>query len=196
MRYLLIASLLVVLSGCAPKSPPRPLDKQADWPHTQQQLQQVRTWFARGALGVKSADEGFNAAFTWRQQGEHYVITLTGPLGGGAVRLRGAPGEIHLKTQQGEQQRASDPEALLFEQTGLLLPVSQLYYWIRGLPAPGLTYTAEWYDYHYLRQLKQAGWQIDYASYQPVRHYLLPKKITLFHQALRLRIVIRQWETV
>ena len=46
-----------------------------------------------------------------------------------------------LQTSDGKRYNAASPEQLLAEQWGFHLPVSNMKYWVRGLPVPGIPAT-------------------------------------------------------
>ena len=76
------------------------------------------------------------AGLFWLQRQDYYDIRLSGPLGRGAARLTGRPGQVSLEVANQGRYEASSPEELLGEQLGWSLPVSHLVWWVRGLPAP------------------------------------------------------------
>ena len=117
-----------------------------------------------------------------------------GPLGRGAARLTGRPGQVSLEVANQGRYEAPSPEALLEEQLGWKLPVSHLTWWVRGLPAPDsksrLTLDAD----SRLSNLEQDDWQIEYLSYAQQNGYWLPERIKLHGSNLDVTLVIKQWQ--
>lgn len=95
--------------------------------------QTISSWNIRGALAAKNKNKGWSASMNWVQQGpENYQIRLMGPLGSGAVLINKSGNTITF--QDGAKKiTSSSADELLAKQTGIRLPVSNLYYWIRGL---------------------------------------------------------------
>lgn len=138
---------------------------------------------------------GTRADLSWDQQGEHFEVRLSGPLGVGALLLSGAPDAMTIRTKDGIAQ-TRDASDFMLHQLGWSLPVSQLRYWVLGLPAPGETPTLVINDQGRAVNLKQDGWQIDYAEYQTFNNIELPRKIDLADGTHSFRLVIDQWSDV
>jgi outer membrane lipoprotein LolB len=138
-------------------------------------------------------NEGGTANLKWQQHQQDYSLLLYGPLGADAVKVSGQPGHVTLETADGKKFNASTPELLLAQQTGWQLPVSNLHYWIRGLPASGprsMQFDAD----HHLIHLNQSGWTIDYLRYSTVSQLDMPAKLTLENARIKVKIVINQWQ--
>lgn len=189
--------LALILSGCAqqPEKIQPPINKE-DWAPRQSQILDIKNWQASGKLGVKVPDDGGSASMRWEQLSNGYQIDLNGPLGMGKMTIIGKPDAVTF-TQGGKPpQTAQTPEELIRKNTGWNIPVTQLAFWIRGLPAPKAKVT------HYafnpqggLSELEQAGWKIIYGDYlQTEEGIALPGRITAEFNEVRLILVIREWQ--
>ena len=188
---LIILFLAASLSACSLFSP-QPEFQKINWPTRQQQLTHLHQWDLKGVIGVRTASDTTSATIHWNQGSENYTLLLFGPLGVGRTTLLGNRDEVVM--QQGEQTyRAATAEHLLLNQLGLNLPVSNLYYWIRGLPVPNLSAKKQFDDYNHLVSLQQQNWKLQYSSYINVNNIDLPQKIQLSHPDLELKMVIKQW---
>lgn len=177
-----------LLLGCTYTPHHAPLT--LSWDQRQQQLSALVNWQFRGSMVLKMPQHKFSANMYWQQQSSVYQMMFFGPFGVGAASLMGRPGEVHLKDAHGKDYSASTPEALMQQQLGWSLPVSALYYWVRGLPAPG-PITAVHYDaFHRIAHLEQQGWKIDYLAYQRVQALELPQKITFVRAKFYLDLTI------
>nr|WP_242605242.1 lipoprotein insertase outer membrane protein LolB [Fluoribacter gormanii] len=129
----------------------------------------------------------------WKQSGPNaYQIRLMGPLGGGTV-LIDKKGDI-VTFQDGPKKITShNADELLVEQTGIRLPVNNLYYWVRGLPAPGPVQAEHRDDYNHLVQLKQNGYTINFTKYTSVKGIDLPSMIRLEGNGVMVKVVIQNW---
>jgi outer membrane lipoprotein LolB len=200
---LLLSSLIALtLGGCAStfhNNPEKftdygmPLGTHAlQWQDRQHQLMTIRSWSARGNVAARSNKKGWNASFNWHQTNGNYALELFGPLGMNRMQLTGQPGQVTLKTSRGVTSAAS-PEALLQQQLGWQLPVSDLRFWLRGLPAP---YSREKHSFdlnHHLAHLYQDGWRIVYLRYVSVNGVDLPNRLLLTNANWTVHIVITHW---
>ncbi len=190
VKKITLLSLMVLLSACSTITPP----KTVEIPQVQQNAQQWTSWIINGNLAVKSADQAGNASYRWKQVGpSQYDILIFGPLGTGTLRLKGQSDVVTLTNSKGQVFSAKTPEELLQQEAGWSMPVSNLYDWIRGLPAPGsaqTTYNAD----HTLSKLIQDGWTIDYVSYTTVNGSRLPNKIFMNSGDASVRLSINEWK--
>lgn len=193
MRKLSLLTFCLLLSACASvPAPPNPQVTPTSWLQSRDRLLQLTHWKTSGAIGIKTVKSGFNAHFIWVQNNNRYLIQLAGPLGASAVQMQGAPGNIIVRDSKGIY-RANSPEALLTRHFGWHLPISNLKYWIRGLPAPGTEANKQFDRYHRLQTLVQDSWYIQYQGYTNIRGMILPTRIMMYSYSVNVRIVIRNW---
>jgi outer membrane lipoprotein LolB len=189
-----VLALALVLVACAPPPvvPPEQVDEL--WEQRLDALGAVQDWSMSGRVAVQVEEEGWNATVHWRQQPDAYDIRLLAPIGGGALRLRGDPSGVVLRTSDGEVYTAASPEALVRERTGLALPVSGLRHWVLGRPDP-LSASAQSLDaVGRLVRLRQHGWDILYQGYRDVGEWELPSRMVLYDGRFEVRLAIDRWE--
>jgi outer membrane lipoprotein LolB len=104
----------------------------------------------------------------WHQTHRNYTIGLIGPIGSNAIQLTGSPGSVLLETSDGKKFKSTSPETLLEQQLGWRLPVSSLYYWVRGLPVPDVSAQKQLDASGRVTTLAQQGWRIEYSRYTTV----------------------------
>ncbi|MFN2309730.1 MAG: lipoprotein insertase outer membrane protein LolB [Gammaproteobacteria bacterium] len=154
-------------------------------------------WELRGRIAVRTEADGWHASFTWRQIGETFQLDLSGPLGQGALRLRGDAAGVELERADGLRDAAPDAGALLRRHTGWALPVTGLRYWVRGLGVPGRPATWERNATGYPQRLRQDGWDIRYTDYRDqLGQGLLPRRVDLVRDGLRVRLLADSWHVV
>lgn len=161
------------------------------------QLTALQSWTAQGNIAARTAKSGWNAYYDWQQQNANYSLILFGPLGIGRTQLsgtQGANGQVTLVTSKQQTFTASSPELLLQQQTGWNLPVSNLYYWLRGLPAPHQHYRESLDAYNHLLHLYQDGWHISYLHYTTVNGIDLPQRILLTDPDWQVQMIITKWK--
>ncbi len=185
-------ALLLTLSGCSLFKPLRTID---NWDNYQRQLAAVEDWQLRGKITVKVPDESDSARVFWQNQKDAtYQIRLSGPLGQGAAYIKGQPGFVSFE-QAGEPPRiAAAAEDLLLDTLDLDLPISNLHYWVRGIPAPKTRVRASQRDAdNNLAQLQQDGWTLSFSRYEPVDNWNLPGRMVAERGDMTLIIVISSW---
>lgn len=193
-RLLLIVSLLLI-GGCVHQGS---LTPPQDVVEHQRQVQAIDDWQLSGKLGIRTSADSGSASVKWAQQLASYQINLSGPLGQKSMIITGTPDKVRLEQTGEPAQEAKTAEALIKKSAGWTLPVAQLAYWVRGVPAPKLRIT------HLLQnetgliaQLIQGGWSIHYSNYRDQTfngiNLPLPGKITAEYKDVRLVLVIRDW---
>lgn len=157
------------------------------------QATSVSSWEIRGAMAAKNKAKGWSAAMNWVQNGPgSYQIRLMGPLGAGTILISKSGNTITF--QDGPKRiTSSNADELLVKQTGIRLPVSNLYYWIRGLPAPGKVGGEQRDQSNHLVQLKQSGYNISFGNYTVVKGVALPGLIRLQGNGVMVKVVIKKW---
>lgn len=187
---------ICALTACAPPKPmdTPPLNHAIPLKQRQAQTATFSSWEVSGALAAKNKQKGWSATMNWVQHGANaYQIRLIGPLGGGSVLISKTGSTISF--QDGNKIATStNADELLFQQTGIRLPVNYLYYWIRALPAP-TAINAEHYDsYNHLTALKQSGYLINFTQYTSVNGIDLPSVIRLEGQGVMVKVIIQHWK--
>jgi len=191
--------LTFFLSGCAsflqaPITTNKPVNHYLPWAQRKAQLNTLQNWQANGNIAIHtSKGSGANASFNWQQIQRNYQLRLFGPFGIQSILLSGNPQQVTLFARN-QVVSADNAESLLAQQTGLHLPVSQLYYWLRGLPAPQLRYTICLDAYNRLLKLRQSGWRIEYLHYTNVGKLDIPDQIVLTHPQWKIRILVTHWD--
>ncbi len=197
----LVVLLVLLLSGCAqqPHKVFTPLISQ-NWPQHQAQVQAINIWKATGKLAVKTPDDGGSVTLRWQQQNAEYYIDLNGPFGQGNISIEGAPGHVTFSGGDKPSQSAKTAEELLLKNTGWNIPLTQLAYWVRGLPDPSTKLS------HFtpnaqglIGELEQAGWKISYGDYINTQSssevIAMPSRITAeYNKEIRLTLLIRAWQ--
>jgi outer membrane lipoprotein LolB len=184
--------VFLVIGGCASQRPAPSID---DWQRHQEQLKRLEHWQISGKLGVRMPGENNSANLRWQQRARDFRIDLSGPFGQGRVIISGDDQLVTLEQAGQPPQYASTSEELIWETSGLYLPLADLRYWVRGIPAPGKPVVRrEANDQGLLERLEQSGWQLTYSQYTRAEGWPLPGRIVAEHRDVRVTLVIRQWD--
>jgi len=189
------ASLILataLLSACGSLAPPA--EEDSDWTRQRGQLESLDSWELRGRVNVRYDNESHTPTINWLQQNLEYRIDLWGTLNAGRTLIQGRPEYVTLEND-GQTLTADSPEELILQQLGYELPVSQLSYWIKGLPAPDSDAQLSFNELNQLTTIEQSDWTIvlsDIRQYGPIS---LPRRVDLSRPRndIRLRFFRLNW---
>lgn len=179
------------LSACAAPRMDAPVND--NWQARRNVLAAINHWEFTGRIGVRDDQESHSSRIRWRQHNEDYVINLWGALNAGATEITGSPELVVLQQEGKAPLMAATPEDLVAEQLGYELPVSQLRYWIKGIPAPSSTGVPSFNEENHLIALQQDGWSVQYMAYTNYDTESLPTRIRIEKPPLRLDFVRLDW---
>lgn len=187
--------IFLAVSGCAisPEIHP-PYDQPLPFHERSLELAEIKSWVIDGSILIKTPKKAESASVDWQQVDDTYTIELYGPLGIGGASIKGGKGTVTMVQGNGTVLTAATPEILVKKALDWDLPISNLYYWIRGIPAP-LPYTnLELDQYQHLVSMEQQGWSIQYLQYSGVENEDLPTLLILKRDNLIVKIVVTQWD--
>jgi outer membrane lipoprotein LolB len=192
--------LMLFLSGCSTTSViSSSRGKASDpalqkiWQQHRSQLQGIADWTLTGKLGLRSPDKNGSARLSWQQRDQSYHIDFTDPLGRNSLQLVGNPDYATIRVPNQKPVTTDEPEALLFDNIGWMIPISELPHWILGYPAPDTPAVYNLNTEGRLATLSQSGWYLEFLGYQQVGLLWLPKKISIEQDDIKLKFVISQW---
>lgn len=195
----LLLWLVLLLSGCAqlvrqPEPTATGVQASVRFIERRVDLDAMTRWQLAGKVGIRSDGEAVSGYFNWKETPEHYLIQLSGPIGGGSMQIEGRPGWVAVRDSEGGLREAESAETLLKSETGWWLPVSLLRYWVRGIPAPALPERHSLDVQGRISSLEQAGWRLAYSGYQKVGERELPEKIILEIDRLHITLIFKEWQ--
>ena len=169
-RLIFAVSLGLVIAGCTIS----PVENN-EQPLLSQDGPEI--WHATGRFAYVAEEDSQTGQFDWRQRGSDYQVRLFGPLGIGSVRIVGSASAVEIQSGD-ETYVSSQPDQLLFELTGMHIPISALSQWMTGrIDAQGTN----------------QNWQIRYDDYQNVEEFLLPTRIDIEQNLTSMRIAVAEW---
>lgn len=191
--------LLMLLWGCAstPESATAITTKDESAAYSSKFAPIPNNWTVTGRISIINEQENWYAKFTWIQQADDFQISFTGPLGETELQISRIAGKVTLKLPA-EEYSGTDLEQLIYQQTGWILPLSSLYYWIQGFPDPQSNAQLAYNEEQQSSEMTQAGWRIQYprriAIAQPENALiLLPKKIIASKEDMKIKLIVTRW---
>jgi len=188
--FILIMSLLLISCSIAPITP----ERLAAWEQWQSQLRQIDQWQMNASIAVRGDKGTWSARVFWQQQKSLYQLRFHVAGGQGIVLLDGSATEVKMRTADRQEFVAPTPDTLLKDVLKVEIPVSFLFYWIRGIPSPKervVDYRLN--EFNQLSFLAQVGWKIEFVDYRDIRGYRLPVKLLLENDEYKVKILISQW---
>lgn len=190
MRRLRLIVLLAAGAALAACMSTRTALVPVPWERRLLELQHASTWQLDGRAAVAVGTQGWQASLNWHQHGADAEVHLAGPLGVGALVLK--------KTPDGVSMNGAPPSdavlAQLQERLGFEMPLEDLRYWLVGLPNPNTASALQRNDQDRAQQLMQDGWTVDYDRYMPVKGDLLPARLVMSREGVRVRIAVDHWD--
>lgn len=201
-RSIALCLLGMALAGCAslPPPPAQPSEEnQALFEDRITRLTPLNEWSIRGRVAVYVDEDVYNLGLSWRREGDISSLKFEASLGQGLVRLEKTPSSVELTTAEGERRQGQNAEQILYQTTGLTIPVEGLETWIKGIPHTATSYQPVIDANGRAQSLLQDGWYINYLDYEdpdPAQAQIppLPRKLYMKHDRLALKIVIDQWQ--
>jgi outer membrane lipoprotein LolB len=188
MRFLArLAIVSALLSGCVTNNIAL---KPRTWEERVAQLQRAPQWHLQGRAAAATGTQGWQASLDWLQQSQTAQIGIAGPLGVGAVSLILTPDGLQAA---GSASRA-DAATLIEQRLGFTAPLDHLRYWLLGVPDPRAPVELLRNAEDRAQQLVQDGWTVDYERYVQAGSDLLPERLTLHRDTVRVRIVVERWD--
>lgn len=200
--------ILIIISGmlfgCATIQKPTPVSQATNSQVNEKKKEETEKKSSKGipssfnlsgAIAVNNKGKGWNASLNWRQQGlSSYTIRLNGPLGGKTVVIS-KKGNTVTYQEDGKVIKARSDSDLLKKKANINLPVNNLYYWVRGIPAPGsVNYSKKSRDGN-MEVIKQHGFTVIYSRYTKNNNgVILPSKIRISGNNVTIKLVIRKWK--
>lgn len=173
---------LLVLQGCSSMSGPKfvPSDPEA-----------LTEWSVEGAVTIKGNDEKQETFFEYKNINGEYEIAVRpdSPVGETGAVVKGIEGEPESITIEAKNPKAEKLAKALKD----TLPVDNMSYWLRALPASDSAELEQ--DEDTLVTLKEDGWKVEYDSYMQIARYNLPERMEITKPDTKVEIDLVRAET-
>ena len=203
----LVVFLLLALAGCktAPSLSPSTALPFAESIERHERLRDWR-YSAKSSIISNQGNEQIN--IDWSYSDQAHSIRLFGPLGIGAVKIEYDQYAVQMSDNKGLIYSGSDAHALLYDVTGLSLPITSLQYWLFAVPEPNSHFEYQLKaDDQGDRQisLRQHGWTITFSEFvdwpegEASSPWPLPQKIAARGfdangEPVRIKIFTKSWD--
>jgi len=201
MNRFLTLCLVTALTACATIPAPQPpnAQSQALWQQQLETLKPLSHWSIRGRVAIYVKEDVYNLGMSWQREDNNSTLKLEASLGQGLIMLTRNANRIELTTAEGESVHGNNAQQLLYDTTGLLIPVEGLQTWIKGIPHEQSDFQHAIDAEGRTQSLQQDGWKINYLKYSDsalpqIDRASLPRKLYMKHDGLALKIVIDQWQ--
>lgn len=195
-RFWIGLAAFAMLAGCktVPERPPTTASgAAASWDARKPALQTREKFQLKGRVAVAAGSEGFNARLLWQQTGGRSFVALDGPLGAGGVQITSEGPSLTVVTSRGDHLDSAAAHSELNSRLGFDPPIGSLRFWVLGAPDPAQPFKETLNPQQRLASLKQEGWDITYEAYAPSGAELLPSRMTLQREGVRIRLIVDGW---
>jgi outer membrane lipoprotein LolB len=187
----------VVLSGCASIETST---TNVEWQTHQQRLASISEYQSNGKLGYISPEQRQSLNFQWQHAPKASHLRMTTFLGQTALNMKITPSGASVETYDGQKLSSPNADTLIYQLTGLTIPVEQLNDWLLGKPTQADGYQLN--DTNTLatlnKQMNGQLWQLEYLNYKDVQLdgvvLPLPQKMKLKQGKTSINIVISKWD--
>jgi len=184
IKQAVLGLLVLLISGCTsgPTVPEGRYEMQS-----RESLYKLDRWSFDGRVAITAKKDSWSASINWMHVLNDEKIKLAGPLGQGATFIQLSGNLVTIDRGDNKPLTSTQPELFINQQLGLFVPVQSLRYWVLGVPEPTNHYNVT------LTGFTQAGWLIDYKQTQAVNGHVMPYKISVSNEQLKLKLIIDQW---
>jgi outer membrane lipoprotein LolB len=175
---------ILILSACSTV----PLEPEVHYSKiAREHLYQMERWSFEGRLALTGKNDSWSASINWGHRPDDENIKLSGPLGQGATVIQLTGDLVTIDRGDGQAQSSTQPEEFINQQLGMFVPVRSLRYWVVGLPEPTSAFVET------AAGFIQSGWLVEFKQMQSVDNQLMPRKITVTNEQVKLKLFIDQW---
>jgi outer membrane lipoprotein LolB len=181
INFIVICISLLILSSCTMF-----YDVSIDKPAGYVQPQVVEPNFnISGRFFIKTAHKNNYGNFTWDKLQDNESLAFRTPIGQTVAQITIESGVATLahkdKVYSGE-----DLDTMMQNHLGFTLPMSQLHYWIKGVPLPNVPITKK-----LTSGFVQLGWDVEYLQWHDPNH---PHIIKCSKEDLVIKLLIEKNE--
>jgi len=183
--------------GCTASVKHPALNPEQQYPDHIKQVAAMSHWVLTGRLSIRNAEENWSGAVRWSQQNRgNFEFHFSGPLGQGAVLIKGSNRGVVLKASDGSVLFGQSVAELVHQRLGWNVPFKQLTHWVKGAPEPTGEKKIILDSSGRIAELVQSQWSVRYKAYETLddRDVALPKKVYLKKAPWQIKLIIDEWQ--
>jgi len=166
-------------------------------------LQQVSEWQVRGKVLLRNEKEKVSGYFFWHQNRKDYTLSVNSFIGTNVFSLKYEKGLATLQVD-GKTYKNANPEQLVYQVTGQVLPVNNLANWMLGnvnTARPAFSQVKQnekqqLSEFHYQASSFQPKWHVKYNQYQISQGLNVPSSMTVNAVGNKIKLTINDWEFI
>jgi outer membrane lipoprotein LolB len=189
-------AVLLLSAGCRTLPPGAEVGPGADapWPQQRAALENLDRYGLNGRVAVAAQGQGFSASLRYQQQPRRSNLSLDGPLGIGGLRVEVEGESIAIETSRGEKLDGQAARDELERRLGFQLPLTELRWWLLGIPAPGEVSINQDAGSGEIHDFTQNGWRVSINSRAAGLGFALPQRLTAEREGARLKLLVERWQ--
>jgi outer membrane lipoprotein LolB len=191
IRYFLLVLLVTQLLACSSVGSIKSDANIAQSLLNTEKVLAIKHWQLLGRLSVRNHRESWLTKLEWKHDVLADDLTLSTSLGGVVARLVYSNAGIAMSDAKGVMQRISDED--LQSSLGYLPPWAHLKYWVRGIPSPKAQLLMSEEQKTGVILFNQDGWDVRLGDFEKVGGIVLPSKIYLSKEGLKIKLVVDEW---
>ncbi|MEO8017004.1 MAG: lipoprotein insertase outer membrane protein LolB [Pseudomonadota bacterium] len=191
-----VMAMLGLLGGCRTPPPAGSIGPGAGapWPEQRTALEKLDRYGLNGRVAVAANGQGFSASLRYQQMPHGSNLALDGPLGIGGLRVVLDGQELQISTSRGEKLDGDAARAELERRLGFALPLTELRWWLLGVPAPGDASVEPGEVGAAITGFTQSGWRVVINSRAAGLGFSLPQRLTAEREGARLKLLVERWQ--
>jgi len=181
-----VVSVIILLLGLSACSNVNFLEEQEGW-QAKAINDDINQWSLTGRLLIRT-DEVLNANINWQHSKEGDTLSLYGLLGLGKKKIVINKSGISLDNGSGVKLSSDNVDGFIAQQIGFVVPLTALRRWVLGRPLKNI-------DVVKLNNgFEQLGWQVISSRYKKTEIGVLPHKLKVRRDKIKLTLIIDRWE--
>jgi outer membrane lipoprotein LolB len=199
---ILVFTLYPLLSGCTFTKQINADESQVSFPKQREaQLAMLQHWKVKGKIAFITPSKKESAGLSWHvnEISQSQQLNLNSYLGINVLDLNSQAGKHTIKVD-GKTYHGTNLPQLIYDLTGLTLPIHALNYWLKGIAYKSndeILLNGKTHLPFQLTSLYQGRlWQIKYEKYKPFTTMQLPTKISIRQDDLLIKFSINNWQVL